>query len=694
MSPFPPGHGRATSPKAPSPSGGGAFALGPSASEKPYPSPFPSMGIQPVMNPPPSRRPQRRFASPATLAVAVLGAALALGAAGCATPIGIRSVRPAEAERLLTRNVLNSGEPSRWSAQFLSRLGLTGPFDKEPEAVLAQLHRGLGAIDEPQRLFALAELSFFHADRTEKREWFLASAVYAWAWLFPEDTAQAPGPFDPRLRLAMMLYGRALARGLVEDGHDRLDVASREVPLPFGRLAISSPADEFRFGPYRLESVVSLASVDVRGLRNRYYRGGIGAPVVARCQVADGVELDRWMQANPRVPLTLLMRVPDPRSALRSGSVRGEFELVDPEIVETLRIGEADVPVEADTSAAIGYSLEGAPIWDTEIAGFRRGDLSFGGRSATGSRLFMGHPYMPGRVPVVFVHGTASSPARWAELINELEGDPSLRGRLQYWFFQYNSGNPVASSAADLRDELREAVATLDPSGRDEALRSMVVIGHSQGGLLTKLTVVDSGDRFWDAVSDEPFEAADMKESTRTFLRRTQFVEPLPFVDRVVFVATPHGGSVLASNWLGRIARRFVRLPGSLVSISLDILRLQLREAARTAMAQMPTSIDNMSPNDPFLKTLRAMPVSDGVAAHSIIAVRGDGPAEEGSDGVVSYRSAHLDDVDSEAVVRSGHSMQGEPATIEEVRRILYLHLGIDGRPAPAMAIARGEGTP
>ena len=49
---------------------------------------------------------------------------------------------------------------------------------------------------------------------------------------------------------------------------------------------------------------------------------------------------------------------------------------------------------------------------------------------------------------------------------------------------------------------------------------------------------------------------------------------------------------------------------------------------------------------------------------------------EEGGDGVVSYQSAHLDDVDSELVVRSGHSSQSNPAVIEEIRRILIKHLG------------------
>jgi hypothetical protein len=46
-----------------------------------------------------------------------------------------------------------------------------------------------------------------------------------------------------------------------------------------------------------------------------------------------------------------------------------------------------------------------------------------------------------------------------------------------------------------------------------------------------------------------------------------------------------------------------------------------------------------------------------------------------GDDGVVKYSSAHLAGVESELVVRSGHSCQGNPATIEEVRRILLEHL-------------------
>jgi len=63
------------------------------------------------------------------------------------------------------------------------------------------------------------------------------------------------------------------------------------------------------------------------------------------------------------------------------------------------------------------------------------------------------------------------------------------------WFFTYDTGNPVLYSAALLREALRDAVRKLDPAGADPALSEMVVIGHSQGGLLTKAMAVDTGDR-------------------------------------------------------------------------------------------------------------------------------------------------------------------------------------------------------
>ena len=99
-----------------------------------------------------------------------------------------------------------------------------------------------------------------------------------------------------------------------------------------------------------------------------------------------------------------------------------------------------------------------------------------------------------------------------------------------------------------LRDALQDAVAALDPSGRNPALHEMVVIGHSQGGLLTKMAAVDLGDRFWNAAFKKPPEEMEISPESREMLKRALFIKPVPSVKRLIYIATPHGGSYVAGN--------------------------------------------------------------------------------------------------------------------------------------------------
>ena len=45
------------------------------------------------------------------------------------------------------------------------------------------------------------------------------------------------------------------------------------------------------------------------------------------------------------------------------------------------------------------------------------------------------------------------------------------------------------------------------------------------------------------------------------------------------------------------------------------------------------------------------------------------------SDGLISYRSAHLDGAASEQIVAVNHRCEANPEVIAEVRRILLVHL-------------------
>ena len=93
-------------------------------------------------------------------------------------------------------------------------------------------------------------------------------------------------------------------------------------------------------------------------------------------------------------------------------------------------------------------------------------------------------------------------------------------------------------------------------------------------------------------------------------------------------------------------------------------------------VGNVPTSITNMTPGNSFIKALAAIPIADGVVAHSIIAVDTDGSLAEAGDGVVKYASAHIEGVETEKIVHSGHSVQGNPEAIQEVKRILIEHAG------------------
>jgi hypothetical protein len=204
----------------------------------------------------------------------------------------------------------------------------------------------------------------------------------------------------------------------------------------------------------------------------------------------------------------------------------------------------------------------------------------------------------------------------------------------------------------------------------------MVVIGHSQGGLLTKGTAIDAGDRIWRVVSTNSLEDLKVSDARRAEIRRLLFLEPLPFVRRVVFIATPHRGSYLSGGFVRRLAQRLVSLPGALVSRGENALRLmEGSDAGKFLGGKIPTSLDGMSPKNPGLLAMSEIPVRPPIKAHSIVAVKGDGDHRQGRDGLVSYDSAHVDYAESEFIVRSFHTCLEEPDTIEEVRRILHEHL-------------------
>jgi pimeloyl-ACP methyl ester carboxylesterase len=285
-------------------------------------------------------------------------------------------------------------------------------------------------------------------------------------------------------------------------------------------------------------------------------------------------------------------------------------------------------------------------------------------------------PYTRGTIPVVFIHGLWSNPWSWDRMIAELETDPSLADRYQFWTFGYSTGDPIPYSALLLRRDLQEVRRKFDPDASDAAFARMVLVGHSMGGLLTKMMVQDSGTHLWRLISDRSIDEFAGEPEDRDLFLRALIFEPRPEVRRVIFIATPHRGSQVDRGSLQHLGARLVRLPDPLRAAYGRLLARNGPEFFKERIRSgLPTSIDELEWGSPVLTGLHDLRFSPVVKVHSIIADLRDPPRAGGSDGLVPYESAHLDGMASELLVSSGHLCQDRPAVIREVRRILVEHL-------------------
>ncbi|MRR57961.1 MAG: hypothetical protein EG824_07110 [Deltaproteobacteria bacterium] len=597
--------------------------------------------------------------------------------AGCSTPIGVTRVPAQKSYRLSTSNPLNQAVVSNSAKAVLHRYNLLETFHDSPRVAIQFLHDIAIRDDRRDILFALSEMNYLEgelllanaapdAPSPDAPDSFLLSAVYAYLYLLGDGREPPPSAYDIRFREACELYNRALWRAFPENADGALEFRSGPRKLPVGNLNITLKPESLSWKLEHIEAFFPADAFEVRGLTVRNRTPGLGLPLIALTPKS------KEAPNGGALPVTAFLRVPGGVKELGSGADSATLEFFSAYDDTEVKVNDRSVPLETDSTAPLAYRLENKKLWK---AGLRR----FITAGHISNPIILIQPYEPGRIPVVFVHGTASSPVWWAEMLNTLRGDPVIRKRFQFWFFQYNSNNIITISAAQLRETLSDMVEKLDPAGQDPAMRQMVVIGHSQGGLLTKMTAVTPGDNLWKSISDKSLDELDASPEIKGLVRRMLFFEPLPFVTRVVFISTPHRGSFLTKHWVRNLVRRFVTIPVNLLFNQADLyskLSTQLKLPA-SIRGKVPTSIDGMSAENPILKSLVVLPLPPKVTGHSIISVLPDMEIETGNDGVVEYQSAHIDGVASEFIVRSPHSCQGHPFTIEEVRRILMEHLGV-----------------
>lgn len=629
-----------------------------------------------------------------SLWIALADAICLLLIAGCSTPpIGADRVSTRAAYKQVEANVLSTSVPSSDTLSVLHRFNLTELAEKHPDQAVVRLHEKALTLRDRNLLFALAELSYAAGDHVSRsvqpwdsrdaRDYYLGAAVYAYWFIFGDTNTvhSAAEAFDRRFRAACDIYNYGLGLGLMErretNGVVILDGAKRR--LPVGEIEFGFSREKFPFPPEAIDKFLLADNFRVRGFSVRNRNAGIGTPLIGVGKLNESLRLQR------SAPATIFLRLQGSLNDLASGQTTATLELHSTYSEPSVTVGKLTVPLEADLTAPRAYVLNQSFAWKAERLQFLTPDLGLK------NQMILTEPYVPGRIPVVFVHGTFSSPVWWAEMINTLQADPEIRKRFQIWMYLYSSSKPVIISCAELREAITNKIHALDPKGEDPALQQMVVIGHSQGGLLTKLTATHTGDQLWNAFSTNRIDDLPISEEKRETIRSLAILEPLPSVKRVVFISTPHRGSYKASALVAGLIRRLVTIPQKLAREGTDLIKItESSNLPKEMRGRARTSIDGMSPKNPVALKMADVPVAPGIKAHSIIAIQTSGDYHKGNDGVVKYTSAHVDYVESEFIVHSFHSCQDKPETIEEVRRILHEHLDA----LPAGAVARDSVTP
>jgi pimeloyl-ACP methyl ester carboxylesterase len=387
---------------------------------------------------------------------------------------------------------------------------------------------------------------------------------------------------------------------------------------------------------------------------------GIGAPLVAVSRTENPYFREQFKLRRIYAPVTAVIKFSDERAQL---------EFVDPMKTERIAIGKRTFPLAVDLSAPTAMLIARER---PERLGFAR--VINPQKYADTARLTQLQPFDPARTPVIFVHGLQETPVSWTPMIDSLRNDPWIRERYQFWVYSYPSGYPYPYAAALFRQDL---------DGIDRAFpnhKRVVLIGHSMGGMICRLTITDAGDMIWrDFFATSPAKTP-LSSDTRNLLEESLVFNHRPDVQRVIFISTPHRGSKLASGWIGRIGASLVRTPQLFTSVYTSAKPLLITDPAARPLSRMPNSVDTLEPNDRFVEAVDKLPITRGIPYDSIMGDRGRGNTPNSSDGVVPYWSSHLDGAQSELIVDSGHDAQTNPKAIHEVARILKENLAVASR--------------
>ena len=496
----------------------------------------------------------------------------------------------------------------------------------------------------------------------------LEQAHQAWRVMAQEKPGTAPA------QKALEHYDRAVALVLKSLGATEGTAAwGKEVRLGGARrwrLTFDAPASRDSSRTLSLSEFAHCqpaAEVNLRGFDHVVEHGGLGVPVVLAQDDPRRVQQPFYRSHGEYLPATAVLEFPPD---VPGHSPEARLRFYNPLAVSAISLGRHSQPLAENLTAALQSALADVSIAEK---GTSKRVASSSGEHV--SRLFFLSRYDKAKVPVVFVHGMLSGPDIWKNSINELYANAALRRRYQPVCFCYPSKLPVPASAARLRELLTSSRNSLDPRHQDAGFDHMVLVGHSMGGLLARMQVMDSGDDLWRAfftVTPQRLAAA-IDADTQHMLQQAMFFQHRRDVSAVVFISTPHQGCVLADNSLLRtLVRSMLFLPKTAEEQEAALAALPgdyIHPASRAFHAWGVGGVENLATKHPYSRALARHPV--GVTFHSIIATRSAVDCQDSSDGIVPYWSAHLDGAASETTVSHPHRCVEKATTVQAVMKIL-----------------------
>jgi pimeloyl-ACP methyl ester carboxylesterase/predicted GNAT family acetyltransferase len=413
-------------------------------------------------------------------------------------------------------------------------------------------------------------------------------------------------------------------------------------PRPEWNLALYDliPADQLDFkGTYVKEHVT---------------KEGIGAPLVAKRDLT--AQQASAFFCPPYIYYSVTA------TAQFEGS-RCVISINDPLAAESVRVDGHTYPLAANFTASYALLLAREKPQKLGFARLLRPQEYAG--TARVARL---EPFNPNKTVLLVIHGLMDTPVSWVPMLNNFRGDPDFRRNYQVWFYSYPSGYPYPYSAFILRKEL-DAIEKKYP-----LRKPMVVVAHSMGGSITRTLLTDAGTTLWLEAFGHPPAQTEMDPKSKHLLEEVLIFNHRREIGRVVFMSTPHRGSDLASNWIGRIGSMLVRMPTKLLTVGRTLRESLTADPAALHVKRLPNSVDTLAPNNRFVVAINKIPITKGIPYHSIIGDRGRGNSPNSSDGVVAYWSSHLDGARSEFIAPCDHGSPKNPQAIAEVHRILQLN--------------------